>query len=177
MHWTRIGIGLSAMVALIGTCLPWLVNVPPKVLSVGDGTILGITTVQGMIAAACAVGALVIVLTRGARSVRVTRAAGAGLIGLAVVAVAIGSLVLGTSQAELLDEAEKQTLELTGDKHQANLAVIAMGKLLDEHPMENGVGMIPFALGWAVLALIALVGLFLKAPPPGAQIHADPPPT
>lgn|GEM_PF-6718157 len=42
--------------------------------------------------------------------------------------------------------------------------MIAVGKLLEKHPMDNGIGMVPFALGWAVFALLAIVGMISWAP-------------
>lgn len=158
--------------------MPWLVNVPPKVLTIGSGTIYGITTVHGIIGAVLAVGVIAVAIFVPRRRDRLHRGLLGGMIAAGVIAVSIGSLVMGTSPSELLEEAEKQTLERTGDKHQANLAVIAMAKILDKHPIDTGVGAVPFVLGWTAIALIAIIGMFLRKPP-GLPEHVgstSPPP-
>jgi len=186
MHWTRIGVIASAGIAFIGVCLPWLTDVPPGVLKAGDGTILGITTIQGIIAAGCAASAIAAAILVGNRKFRVHRGVSAGFIGAAIIAIGIGSLVLGTSQHSLLEDAEAQVLEAGGSKHLANLAVIALAKKFDKHDMDSGIGQVPFALGCALLALFGIISMFIKGEPkqvpsrgqPGGfpQAGAGPPP-
>lgn len=162
MHWTRVAVIAGGGLALVGTCMPWLVNVPPEVLTIGSGTIHGITTVHGIIGAVLAAAVIAVAIFVPPRRERLHRGLLGGMIAAAVIAVSIGSLVIGTSPLELLEEAERQTLERTGDQHQANLAFIAMAELLDQHPIDAGWGGYPFMLGWAVIALVAIIGMFLR---------------
>ncbi len=178
MHWTRIAIGASALLALLGTCLPWLVNVPPDELTIGSGTIYGITTPQGIIAGVAGITVLVLTVVLGPRTIRPHRGALGGFLGASIIAVAVASFVFGTSQSSMLDDREADVLESTGSQHQANLAVIALGKKFDEHDMDTGNGSLPFAGGWALIFLLSGISMILRrgAKPPPKHAAAGPPP-
>ncbi len=155
LHWTRIGLIAGAAVAIVGTLLPWLVGVPEKVLTWGSGTIYGITTVQGMIAAAACAGIIAIAVT-GAREQRPHRGGLAGALGLAVVALGIASLVLGTTRHEIYEEIDR----ISPSPEVANAMIVALSKQLDDFDM--GIGGVVLPIGVAIVSLFAVIGLFLR---------------
>ena len=157
LHWTRIVLIAGAVLGLVSTFLPWLVGVPPNVLDLGSGTILGITTIHGMIACGAMLAIIVLALLRP-QQLRPSRGILAAMLGLAVVALGISSLVLGTTKATIFEEIEK---------HAPNrqTAERAIGALADQlRGMDMGTGGVVLFLACGLLVLTGLAAMFVKRP-------------
>jgi hypothetical protein len=135
--------------------MPWLVGVPPHVLSIGSGTIRGITTMHGMIAIVAMVGVVAIAIWQP-RGVRPTRIALAGVLGIVVVVMTISSLVLGTDKTEIYDEIER----IAPSREVADRMIVAVGEQLNR--MDMGDGGIVLLLGCLALLVVAIIAMFLK---------------
>jgi hypothetical protein len=164
MHWTRIALVSSVAITAVGTCLPWLKGVPEGVLTVGSGTIYGITTIHGIIIMVLCAGCVLLAVL-GSRPQRIHRGAAVGIMAICPVQVIVASFVIGTTKADILDKVSADATKIMGraGTHFENLAIIKMAKLLKD--FEEGFGGYVLVAGIGLTFLAAVVSLFLKRRP------------
>jgi hypothetical protein len=154
IHPVRIALLAGAAITTIGTFLPWLVGVPAGLLDLGDGTILGITTIHGAVVLAAMAGVAALALRRP-RNERLGRGRLAGAIGLALLSVVVAAFVLGTSKEEIYDAIDAAA----PSKEVADHLVVEAAKHLAD--FEMGVGAYPVTAGLALIVVVALVAIIL----------------
>ena len=152
MHPIRIVLLAGAAITVLGTLMPWLVGVPEDTLSIGDGTILGITTLHGVLVVVAMAGVAAGALTAPPRTSWPSRWRCVGALVLAVLALMISSLVIGTTKQDVYDEIDA----IAPTRELADRMIVAVSKKLDA--LDMGFGAYFVVAGLAVIALAAIAG-------------------